>query len=173
MPGPRVYAKHVNSRFGSVICASFDEKDSELRLSIHLSRRQECLLFIWVSSKYPQYPCEDKGPPRHYDVFGVLIIVMRLVCDCLVTLRRELSRPIFLEGIFGLTQLFLFQNICHFIQKMRHQYSDSEHFCDDHAQCFCTYQFFSIAGDEAISRLSSVNSDLYSHSTHSKQQTLL
>jgi len=35
------------------------------------------------------------------NVFNVLIIVMILVCDFLVMLRRELGRSIFLEGFFG------------------------------------------------------------------------
>jgi len=39
-------------------------------------------------------------------VFNVLIIVKTLVCDFFVTLGQEVERSIFLEGVFGLTQIF-------------------------------------------------------------------
>jgi len=36
---------------------------------------------------------------------SVLIIVMKAICDSLVISRQELGQPIFLEAIFGLTQM--------------------------------------------------------------------
>jgi len=38
-------------------------------------------------------------------VFSVLVIVVLFVCASLVISCRELGRPIFLEGIFGLTHV--------------------------------------------------------------------
>jgi hypothetical protein len=37
--------------------------------------------------------------------YGVLIIVMKSICDSLVMSRQELGQPIFLDGIFGLTHM--------------------------------------------------------------------
>jgi hypothetical protein len=39
-------------------------------------------------------------------VFNVLITVATMICDSVVVLLQELRRPIFLEGVFGLTPTF-------------------------------------------------------------------
>jgi len=38
-------------------------------------------------------------------ILSLLMSVMLLVCDSLVTLWRDLRRPIFVEGIFGVSHI--------------------------------------------------------------------
>jgi hypothetical protein len=47
-------------------------------------------------------------------VFSVLVIVVLFVCASLVISCRELGRPIFLEGIFGLTHVIPCAVLCSF-----------------------------------------------------------
>jgi uncharacterized lipoprotein len=60
---------------------------------------------IGLGQKYPQYSPKENGPNNKMNAFNVLLIVMILVYGPFDVSWQELGRPIFLEGVFGLTQL--------------------------------------------------------------------
>jgi hypothetical protein len=61
---------------------------------------------IGLGQKYPQYSPKENGPNNKMNAFNVLLIVMILVYGPFDISWQELGRPIFLEGVFGLTHFF-------------------------------------------------------------------
>jgi len=62
----------------------------------------------WVTPKIPsQYNFDEMGHLDKMTVSIVLIVFMIMVCDLLVTMWREIGRPIFREGVFGVTHICL------------------------------------------------------------------
>jgi len=64
-----------------------------------------------LGQKYPQYSLKENEPNNKINAFNVLIIVMILVYGPFDVSWQELGRPIFLEGVFGLTQIKNAENI--------------------------------------------------------------